>query len=555
MLATLLLLLLASLPLAAQSGQSEKCVVTGRVVNAITGEPVKKALVHLRLMNASPAMTGPSQGYVSNSEPDGSFAFEAIPAGEYMLMGNRSGYEFRSGTKVSLQPGQQITGLTLKLTPQAVISGRVIDDDGDPVGNVNVQALRQVWQRGKLTYVPARGASANDLGEFRISGLQAGKYYVFAQGFPNGAPNELPGVPGKPDLRLAPTFYPDALAIESAAPIQVTAGQDAAGIDIHSRTVQTYHVRGRIAGNFSKGEGRRVMVNMQPRGLGMRMFGVSASVTPDLTFDLAGVVPGAYWLNAFAAGRGSLRSMARQAIDVGAGDLSGVILNMVPPGSLRGTVRIEGTPPAGSSSATLTGLRVLLMPEEEGSMFGSGAGMVADNGTFEIENLMPGKYYPRVAGNVQGAYLKAMRLGQQDMLGQELDFSQGVSGELEIVFRYGAPEVDGTVQLPQNQTADSDSVRVVLVPDTLNADGSGIETGVLNQNGQFSIKQLRPGHYRAYAFEKIDVNALENPDVLRQLSSGTDVDLNENDRKQVQLPLISTDDARQMLARAGVEMQ
>ncbi len=43
-----------------------------------------------------------------------------------------------------------------------------------------------------------------------------------------------------------------------------------------------------------------------------------------------------------------------------------------------------------------------------------------------------------------GAYLKSVRFGQQEMLGKEIDLSQGASGELEITFRYGAAEVDGT---------------------------------------------------------------------------------------------------------------
>ncbi len=38
--------------------------------------------------------------------------------------------------------------------------------------------------------------------------------------------------------------------------------------------------------------------------------------------------------------------MARQPIEVGAGDVNDVVLNVVPPGSLSGRIQIEGTPPA-----------------------------------------------------------------------------------------------------------------------------------------------------------------------------------------------------------------
>lgn len=555
MLPALLLLLLASLPLAAQSIQSDKCAVTGHVTNSLTGEPIKKAAVHLRPTNVKPG-AGTVQGYVSTSEADGRFEFEAIPAGDYLLMGDRSGYQFRSGTKVTLRPGQQVTDLTVKLTPQAVISGKVVDEDGDPVGNGNVQVLRQTWQHGRLTYTMAGGGGVNDLGEFRVSRLAAGKYYVFAQIFANrGGPNEQPGIPGKPDIRPVRTFYPDAISIDAAALVQVAPGQDATGIDIRLRSMQTYHVRGHVAGVVSKGQAQRIMLNLLPRGMGTMMPGAFTNVGTDLSFDLGGVAPGSYWLNAISPGRGSFRGSARQAIDVGAADLSDVVVNIVPPGSVHGTVRVEGTPLAGGTAPSLSGIRVWMMTDEQGPM-GSGQAMTGEDGTFDIENLAPGRYYPQIAGHIQGAYLKAVRLGQQDVLGQELDFSQGVSGELEIVFRYGAAEVDGTVQLPQNQNADMELARIVLIPDTLNADGSGMESSSLDQNGQFSVKQLRPGHYRAYAFEKIDGNALENPDVIKLLSSsGTDVDLNENDRKQIQLPLTSADDTKQLLARAGVETQ
>ncbi len=557
MLPAFFLLLLASLPLGAQSTQNDKCVVAGHVTNSLTGEPIKKAAVHLRPVNMRPPAQGTVQGYISTSEADGRFEFDAVPAGDYLLMGDRSGYQFRSGTKLTLRPGQQAADLTLKLTPQAVISGKVVDEDGDPVGNGNVQVLRQVWQHGRLAYTMAGGGGVNDLGEFRVPRLAAGKYYVFAQTFTNMAMNERPGIPGKPDIRPVRTFYPDATSIDAAAAVQVAPGQDATGIDIRLRSMQTYHVRGHVAGVLSKGESQRIMLNLLPRGLGTMMPGAFTNVGSDLSFDLGGVAPGSYWLNAFTAGNRMMRGSARQAVDVGAADLNDVVLNIVPPGSLHGAVQVEGTPAGGVSAANVAGIRVWLMPEEQGGPFaGSGQAVVGDNGTFQIEDVMPGRYYLQVSGNTGGAYLKAVRLGQQDVLGQELDFSQGVSGELEIIFRYGAAEVDGTVQLPQNQNADTESARVVLIPDTLNPDGSGIESSSLNQNGEFSVKQLRPGHYRAYAFEKIDSNVLQNPDVVKLLSaSGTDVDLNENDRKQIQLPLISADDTKQLLARAGVDTQ
>ncbi len=77
-----------------------------------------------------------------------------------------------------------------------------------------------------------------------------------------------------------------------------------------------------------------------------------------------------------------------------------------------------------------------------------------------------------------------------------------------------------------------------------------------NQNGTFSLQQLPPGQYRAYAFEEMNSGQLQNPEVLKQLESrGTEVEVKENDKKQIQLPLISADDLQQILAKLGIESQ
>ena len=172
----------------------------------------------------------------------------------------------------------------------------------------------------------------------------------------------------------------------------------------------------------------------------------------------------------------------------------------------------------------------------------------AEDGTFSIDNIGPGKYYPQISGAPQGAYLKSVRWGQQEMLGKELDFSNGASGELDIVFRYGVAQVGGTVQLPQeaNRTSPPD-FSVVLVPAVLNADGSGIDFGRVDQNGAFTFKSVTPGRYLAYALEQVDMNALQNPDVLKQLASkGVEVEVKEKDNKQIQLTPIPADDLKRI---------
>src|SRR5436305_11841092 len=90
-------------PPASNTPPEKRCVLTGHVVNALTGEPVKKA--EIRLLSGhrgnSTGMVGSSaamdramggQGYSATSEADGTFRMEGVEPGQYDLSGNKSGF-------------------------------------------------------------------------------------------------------------------------------------------------------------------------------------------------------------------------------------------------------------------------------------------------------------------------------------------------------------------------------------------------------------------------------------------------------------------------------
>ncbi len=371
-----------------------------------------------------------------------------------------------------------------------------------------------------------------------------------------------PPLPGKPDIRPVRTFYPEATTLEAALPVQVGPGQEVTGINIRLQTAATYHVRGKIAGALPDDDDERLRIMLTPRtddsGSTWFFFGGRSNVKKDLTFDADGVAPGPY--NLVLTSFGSHRqSLGMQPVDVGAGDVNDVVFNIVPPGELRGLIRIEGTPPANAAQPNLSSVRLSLTT----TGFGRYARATAKaDGTFILEDVGPAKYDFHVSPVPNGTYLKSVLLGGQDVLGRELDFTQGASGRLEIVFRYGAAEVDGTVQNASTtgnsnaQPTSPATALVALIPDTLRPDGSGIYSGNIDQNGSFAIRQVAPGHYRAYAFARADLDSLGNPELLKGIENlGTDLEVKENDHKQIQLPLIPAGDFRQILARLGMDEQ
>ena len=62
------------------------------------------------------------------------------------------------------------------MTPQAILSGRVLDQDGDPWPHANVQVLHAVWKKGKRSLNADSGVhDVDDRGEFRVAGLSPGR--------------------------------------------------------------------------------------------------------------------------------------------------------------------------------------------------------------------------------------------------------------------------------------------------------------------------------------------------------------------------------------------
>jgi len=141
-------------PVPAQAPESKPedlCAIEGRVLNAATGEPVKKANLLLRRTDLSPNAVSLPTSYSTATDAGGAFAMKDIEPGKYRLSVNRTGFVFaeygargamRPGTTLSLDAKQHLQEVVFRLTPHAVVIGRVVDEDREPVANVSVLTLR-----------------------------------------------------------------------------------------------------------------------------------------------------------------------------------------------------------------------------------------------------------------------------------------------------------------------------------------------------------------------------------------------------------------------------
>src|SRR5690348_5204130 len=118
--------------------------ISGKVINRITNEPLARVRVSI-----SPSATREPVTSQLTRE-DGRFLFDKLPADKYHLTADRNGSPEQVygqwlgagfGTSIVTGPGQTTDDLTFRYSPPAVISGRVLDDAGEPVRNALVQLL------------------------------------------------------------------------------------------------------------------------------------------------------------------------------------------------------------------------------------------------------------------------------------------------------------------------------------------------------------------------------------------------------------------------------
>jgi hypothetical protein len=183
-------------------------------------------------------------------------------------------------------------------------------------------------------------------------------------------------------------------------------------------------------------------------------------------------------------------------------------------------------------------------------MFGAG-GQVKNDQTFKLMNVSPDPYDVTVFGLPENFYLKSIHLGQQDVTTTGVDFTPGVSGEkITIVVNPHGGQIDGAVQNAKGDPAVG--ATVTLIPDTEHRSISWLyKTTNSDQNGRFTIKGVRPGEYKVYAWEDIESGAQQDPDFVKpHESAGEAVSVKEGSHDTAQLKLVPAENnAGQQAAR------
>ncbi|MBZ5635227.1 MAG: carboxypeptidase-like regulatory domain-containing protein [Acidobacteriia bacterium] len=540
---------------------------------SLNGDLVRKATVHLQGTLGQPGQ--PPTGYSETTDNAGKFVFDDVAPGRYTLSAEKPGfvatrYGARSnaspGTQLNLTAGMEMRDLAIKMTPQGVIAGRVLDQDGDPVVSVQVQAMRFAYNGGRKQLQPTGGASTNDLGEYRLINLAPGRYYVSAtdRRVVQNFIQERPGRAGTVQEGNITTYYPNGADVSSAVAVEVAAGAEMRGTDIRLLQAKVYTVRGKAVD--ASGIPPSAFLSLTRKENDGNLPGVlngggTTQLRPDGTFEFRSIVPGTYVLQLAQVislnGNPPADVTGRLEVTVGDSNIDDLAFPLIPRPEITGTVTLEdgdiatlfkpaqntpGVAVAGNAVRPQPGrLALVLNQTESGPGGGASNAPVKEDGTFRVSGVGLSKYALNLVSLPQGIYLKSARFGGQDVTHTLIDTTSGTGGTLDLVLSSKSAEVTGSVQNEKGEVAAG--MMVTLWPKTPDASRTGgVRPAMTDQNGGFQFKGLAPGDYYVAAWEELDLGLALGADFLSHFTSeASAVKLSESGHESKDLKLIPAD--------------
>ena len=301
--------------------------IDGDVISKLTGEPI-----------AGVKISRQSRETVSvTTDMNGHFHMPGVPGLHSTLTATKSGF-LRRSFEVAIKPEDSRVTLKFEITPQAVIAGKVVNENGAPVPAARVTAAlyRRVGGDRKLRGV--EHAVTNDLGEYRLGNLPAGKYYVQAAA----------GItPLFRDARFALVYYPSAVDPRGASTIEVTAGQETHDIVLPMALHTGVEIRGRVIWPAGYEPSRQEYGHLRHEDP-LAPINWPFPIASDGTFIVQFAPPGKYGISVEAGGDVERlqppRYTAGRLLDVAGEKLEGVVLMPAAThlGELKGKIEIEG---------------------------------------------------------------------------------------------------------------------------------------------------------------------------------------------------------------------
>jgi len=533
----------------APSKESENCTVEGHVVLEPGEQPLKKVVIRM--------FSGDDEdnSYTTLTNTEGSFKIEGVKPGRYNVRVERTGFleadkhrnRYHSHA-LTLKPSQELKDLVFRMQAAAVITGKIVDADGDPVLNATIEIIRQ---RSGRPYTPSRfygQERTNDLGEYRIPNLPPGRYLILAHvWWPRvAAPaGDKDADSSKLETVHAPTYYPGTMDKSQAATIEVHAG-DQVPANFALVTSHSFRIRGTMSGlPIAVGSGIGIQAHSKTDGVTYG-YNPSGNIDKDGKFEIRDVLPGSYTLSLEVSG-GRWREQeikTGQTVEVTNADVDGVRVAPAPNGQVHGQFRMDSGQKIDWSQTSVD------LESDEDSDSGarfipiwSHSDEVKSDGSFDLKIVPAGSYHLVARLRAQALrdyFVKSVNLGGKDV--SDTGFTAGgATYSLDIVVGAKGATLEGAVLDDKDQPVVD--AEVVAIPDPIRRKRRDLyKQDSTDQRGHFTLHGLNPGQYTVIAFEGLE-DDYSDPDFIKSYEGrGQSVEIKEGERKSVLLKVVPSTD-------------
>ncbi len=486
----LILLVLLSLQLYALE-------VSGKVLDASTGKPIYKANVFFGKESGVPISV--------ITDREGAFKAQDLGEGVYMIAVAFKGYlPYIHGSPIPQSPGRPFilnelsagTPLLFRIIPTAVVSGQILDTDGDPIEWLTVIALRQIERNGRMEWLQQGAGRTDHEGNYNINDLPPGNYRLLTQGGRTPFPKKL----------FPPTWHP------ASGTFLVRNGEKMPNAHISLQLVTSHRLGGRLippAGD----EAKMYSVRLMPRDASLTLLGL---VNPSVTirsstgeFEAKEVPPGDYVLQAVREDMFTHEVALRMNLSVFSDQLD-LLISPQPLFALAGKIEMA----KGSPTVDLGKLKISVQALETDLASTVRPTPVDPNGTFRIDNLSIARY----------------RLSVNDSSGvplivetPEIDLGQGLPNPLVL-------RVSATMPVVKLRAANPGAAFVAVLNGPMKAFRQTAST----------VLHLQPGRHSLLTFADIDVSLLSDPVVVNKLVPlAKTIELKAGDSVEIEIPTLS----------------
>jgi hypothetical protein len=502
--------------------------IAGTVVNARVGAPLASS--HVTIADAKNRQS--VRSVITGA--DGRFEFH-VPPGKYLLQGAKRGfiaaaYNHHEQFSTAVVTGADLDteNLSLRLAPDAILTGKVLDEFGEPVRSAQIVVYRETHFQGTGRTLRVRNATTDDQGHYEVTPLAEGTFFVSAQASPwyavhpvmnaEGAAKALPQVDSSLDVAYPITYYGDATEAEEATPIPVRGG-DRLEADIHLNPVPVLHLVIHVPEGGKGGTAFPILQKPAFEGVQRLDQGNIQYIAPGL-YEMNGVAPGRYTVRA----PDSNGQMQKEAAEINLSDSGELHVSAGSPTSkIKATVQIEG------AASVPPDLVIGLLNSKRNE----GIAQVDSKGEANFPEVIAGNYDVVASSSTKPYSVVRITSETGSVSGHALNVPPDASFTIALSLVAGSVTVEGFARQAGKAAS---GVMIVLVPKNPEANRDRFRRDQSDLDGSFALPGVIPGSYSIIAIENgWDLDWAEPAVVGRYLKHGRAIEIRDRSRTTVQM--------------------